>query len=145
MYKQRSYLVNTSDTMLQKAAVGTKEEIRLQQLLSLTLSCSGPHNTVLIYFVSLDTLNMPVSLLTRWHATAEAVRESLDPSRVISYQHPVHTLSARLNSFLLIQHQGGIATAGVLRHFVRNCWNHCKIHPDRTSICCIKCSVSLQH
>lgn len=64
LYKQLSYMVNTSDTMLQEAAVGTKEEIGLKQLLSLTLACSGPHNTVLKSFVSFETLNMPVFPVT---------------------------------------------------------------------------------
>lgn len=82
MYKQQSYLVDTSDMMLQKAALGTKEEIKLQQLLLLPLSCSGPHNDVLVSFVSLDTLNMPVSAATankvaRYGKSSERRTESI--------------------------------------------------------------------
>lgn len=79
MYKQQSYLVDTSDMMLQKAALGTKEEIKLQKLLLLPLSCSGPHNTVLVSF---DTLNMPVSAVTankvaRYGKSSERRTESI--------------------------------------------------------------------
>jgi len=51
--KQRSSVVNTPDMMLQKAAAGSKEETGPQQLLSLTLSSSGLHNTVLKVYITL--------------------------------------------------------------------------------------------
>lgn len=73
VYPQPAPMVNTSDTMLQKAAVGMREEIGLHQL-SLIPSSPGPHNTVLKPFVSFETLNRPVSSVS---ANRVTLRESL--------------------------------------------------------------------
>lgn len=63
-YHRLSHAVNTPDTPLRKAAVGTKEEIEPQQPPSFTLSSSALRNTVLKPFVSFDTLDVPVCPVT---------------------------------------------------------------------------------